>query len=458
MNKNNTIKKDINDILESVYEKDYVKISEGSVRDALSILDQAIIYSDGKLESNHITEMLGLLDQNRSLKLFEMILNQNHNGTITELEMEIKDGIDPYSILNGLMDINWKLMISKIKNEEVDEVIFGQVLTGGAGQNPARQAAINAGINISKPAHIVNQVCGSGLRAVISGYQSIKLGEVKNVISGGQENMSLAPHSIFYRDSKKILEEHLIDTMINDGLIDAFNNYHMGVTAENVAKKFNISRVEQDDFALNSQKKTETAINTNRFKEELIKINQSGINLEKDEHPRKDLTKSDLGRLKAVFLKDGTVTPGNSSGINDGAAALLLTTFEEAKKRSIQPLVKIISWASVGVDPTLMGLGPIEAVREAVKKAKWNLNDIDLFEINEAFAAQSIAVIRELNIDENKVNVNGGAIALGHPIGASGARILVTLIHEMIKQKKNKGCATLCIGGGMGIAICVERI
>ena len=358
----------------------------------------------------------------------------------------------------GSIVIREILRKSKLGKNDIDEVIMGQVLTAGGGQNPARQAAINAGINISKPAHIVNQVCGSGLRAVISGYQSIKLGEVKNVISGGQENMSLAPHSIFYRDSKKILEEHLIDTMINDGLIDAFNNYHMGVTAENVAKKFNISRVEQDDFALNSQKKTETAINTNRFKEELIKINQSGINLEKDEHPRKDLNKSDLGKLKAVFLKDGTVTPGNSSGINDGAAALLLTTFEEAKKRSIQPLVKIISWASVGVDPTLMGLGPIEAVREAVKKAKWNLNDIDLFEINEAFAAQSIAVIRELNIDENKVNVNGGAIALGHPIGASGARILVTLIHEMIKQKKNKGCATLCIGGGMGIAICVERI
>ena len=358
----------------------------------------------------------------------------------------------------GSIVIREILRKSKLGKNDIDEVIMGQVLTAGGGQNPARQAAINAGINISKPAHIVNQVCGSGLRAVISGYQSIKLGEVKNVISGGQENMSLAPHSIFYRDSKKILEEHLIDTMINDGLIDAFNNYHMGVTAENVAKKFNISRVDQDDFALNSQKKTETAINTNRFKEELIKINQSGINLEKDEHPRKDLNKSDLGKLKAVFLKDGTVTPGNSSGINDGAAALLLTTFEEAKKRSIQPLVKIISWASVGVDPTLMGLGPIEAVREAVKKAKWNLNDIDLFEINEAFAAQSIAVIRELNIDENKVNVNGGAIALGHPIGASGARILVTLIHEMIKQKKNKGCATLCIGGGMGIAICVERI
>ena len=358
----------------------------------------------------------------------------------------------------GSIVIREILRKSKLGKNDIDEIIMGQVLTAGGGQNPARQAAINAGINISKPAHIVNQVCGSGLRAVISGYQSIKLGEVKNVISGGQENMSLAPHSIFYRDSKKILEEHLIDTMINDGLIDAFNNYHMGVTAENVAKKFNISRVEQDDFALNSQKKTETAISSNRFKEEIIKIKQSGINLEKDEHPRNDLNKSDLSRLKAVFLKDGTVTPGNSSGINDGAAALLLTTFEEAKKRSLQPLVKIISWASVGVDPTLMGLGPIEAVREAVKKAKWNLNDVDLFEINEAFAAQSIAVIRELNIDENKVNVNGGAIALGHPIGASGARILVTLIHEMIKQKKNKGCATLCIGGGMGIAICVERI
>ena len=358
----------------------------------------------------------------------------------------------------GSIVIREILRKSKLDKDDIDEVIMGQVLTAGGGQNPARQAAINAGINISKPAHLVNQVCGSGLRAVISGYQSIKLGEAKNVISGGQENMSLAPHSIFYRDNKKILEKHLIDTMINDGLIDAFNNYHMGVTAENVAKKFNITRVDQDDFALNSQKKTETAINKNRFEEELIKINQSGINLDIDEHPRKKLTKLDLEKLKTVFQKDGTVTPGNSSGINDGAAALLLTSLDEAKKKSIQPLVKIISWASVGVDPTLMGLGPIEAVREAVKKAKWNLNDIDLFEINEAFAAQSIAVIRELNIDESKVNVNGGAIALGHPIGASGARILVTLIHEMIKQKKNKGCATLCIGGGMGIALCIERI
>jgi len=358
----------------------------------------------------------------------------------------------------GSIVIREILRKTKINKDEIDEVIMGQVLTAGGGQNPARQATINAGIDISKPAHIINQVCGSGLRAVISGYQSIRLGEAKNVISGGQENMSLAPHLIFYRDNKKISEKDLIDTMINDGLIDAFNNYHMGVTAENVAKKYNISRVEQDDFAINSQKKTEDAIRANRFKEELVKINQLGINLDKDEHPRKGLTKSDLEKLKTVFLKDGTVTPGNSSGINDGAAALLLTTLDEAKKKSIQPLVKIISWASVGVEPSLMGLGPIEAVHKAVKKAKWNLNDIDLFEINEAFAAQSIAVIRELNIDKHKVNVNGGAIALGHPIGASGARILVTLIHEMIKQKKNKGCATLCIGGGMGIALCIERI
>ena len=358
----------------------------------------------------------------------------------------------------GSVVINEVLKKSKIVNDEIDEVIMGQVLTAGAGQNPARQAAINAGIPISKPAHIINQVCGSGLRAVISGYQSIKLGESKNVISGGQESMSLAPHSIFYRDEKKISENKLLDTMVHDGLIDAFNNYHMGVTAENVAKKLNITRQEQDEFALNSQKKTELAIINNKFNEELVKINHNGKVLEFDEHPRAGLKMLDLEKLKTVFQDDGTITAGNSSGINDGAAALLLTSLEEAEKKSIEPLVKIISWSSVGVDPSLMGLGPIEAVREAIKKAKWKLDEIDLFEINEAFASQSIAVIRELGIDRNKVNVNGGAIALGHPIGASGARILVTLIHEMKRQKKNKGCATLCIGGGMGIALCVERI
>ena len=358
----------------------------------------------------------------------------------------------------GSLVIKEALKLTKFSPDEVDEVIMGQVLTAGAGQNPARQAAINAGIPISKPAHIINQVCGSGLRAVISGYQSIKLGESLNVISGGQENMSIAPHSIFFRDERKISEDKLTDTMINDGLTDAFNNYHMGVTAENIAKKFDISKKEQDEFALNSQKKTEEAIKNSKFDDELVKINQGNNLLKLDEHPRIGLKISDLEKLKTVFKENGTVTPGNSSGINDGAAALFLTTIEEAEKKSINPLAKIVSWASVGVDPTLMGLGPIEAVRKAINIAGWNLDEVDLFEINEAFAAQSIAVIRELGVDPNKVNVNGGAIALGHPIGASGARILVTLVHEMKRQKKSKGCATLCIGGGMGIALCVERI
>ena len=358
----------------------------------------------------------------------------------------------------GSMVIKEVLKIHNFDKEDIDEVIMGQVLTAGTGQNPARQASLNAGISISKPAYIVNQVCGSGLRSVILGYQSIKLGEAKNIISGGQENMSIAPHSIFYRDKKKISEDKLLDTMVNDGLMDAFNNYHMGVTAENVAKKFNISRKEQDEFALNSQKKTELAITNNKFNDEMIKINHNGSILNLDEHPRIGLKMSDLEKLKTVFQNNGTVTPGNSSGINDGAAALLLTSLEEAEKKQIEPLAKIVSWSSVGVDPSLMGLGPIGAVRKAIKKAKWSLDEIDLFEINEAFAAQSIAVIRELGIDEKKVNVNGGAIALGHPIGASGTRILVTLLHEMKRQKKNKGCATLCIGGGMGIALCVERI
>ena len=358
----------------------------------------------------------------------------------------------------GSLVIKEALKLTKFSSDEVDEVIMGQVLTAGAGQNPARQAAINAGIPISKPAHIINQVCGSGLRAVISGYQSIKLGESLNVISGGQENMSIAPHSIFFRDERKISEDKLTDTMINDGLTDAFNNYHMGVTAENIAKKFDISKKEQDEFALNSQKKTEEAIKNSKFDDELVKINQGNNLLNLDEHPRIGLKISDLEKLKTVFKENGTVTPGNSSGINDGAAALFLTTIGEAEKKSINPLAKIVSWASVGVDPTLMGLGPIEAVRKAINIAGWNLDEVDLFEINEAFAAQSIAVIRELGVDPNKVNVNGGAIALGHPIGASGARILVTLVHEMKRQKKSKGCATLCIGGGMGIALCIEKI
>jgi acetyl-CoA C-acetyltransferase len=347
---------------------------------------------------------------------------------------------------------------SGIDKKEVSEVIMGQVLTAGAGQNPARQAAINAGLSQSIPAHLVNQVCGSGLRSVISGFQTLKLNEAKYVISGGQENMSLAPHTLSYRDEKILSEDRLIDTMIYDGLIDAFNNYHMGVTAENVANKYKISREEQDDFALKSQAKAQASIEQNRFNNEIVKVDLNNIVLDTDEHPRKDLKIEDLKKLKTVFKENGTVTPGNSSGINDGAAALILTTSEEAKLKSLNPLVKITSWASVGVDPSLMGLGPIEAVKLALKKANWNIADIDLFEINEAFAAQSIAVIRELNIDERKVNVNGGAIALGHPIGASGTRILVTLIYELLRQNKAKGCATLCIGGGMGIAICVEKI
>ena len=357
----------------------------------------------------------------------------------------------------GKIVINEVLKKNNFHHDEIDEVIMGQVLTAGAGQNPARQAALNAGIPISKPAHLINQVCGSGLRAVISGYQSIKLGEVKTVISGGQENMSITPHSIFLKNDEEMSKDNLIDTMINDGLIDAFKNYHMGVTAENIASRFSISRNQQDSFALNSQKKAQFAITNNKFDDEIVQINHKGKIIDKDEHPRKNLNISDLSKLKTVFKEDGTVTAGNSSGINDGAAALLLTSLSEAEKKSIEPMARIVSWASVGVDPSLMGLGPIDAVKAAVKKANWRLDDVDLFEINEAFACQSIAVIEELKIDKTKVNVNGGAIALGHPIGASGARILVTLLHEMKKKNEKKGCATLCIGGGMGIAICVER-
>jgi len=350
---------------------------------------------------------------------------------------------------------------SKLKSEDIDEVTMGQVLTSAAGQNPARQAAINAGIPVSKPAHIVNQLCGSGLRAVASAYQSIKLKENKIVIGGGQESMSKTPHAIFYREKKKLSETNLVDTMIHDGLIDAFNDYHMGVTAENIAEKYKISRKEQDIFALESQEKTQKSIDQNKFKDEIItfeikKKNKIDV-FKKDEYPKKNLSIDELNYLKTIFKDNGTVTAGNSSGLNDGAAALVLMNREEAELRSIEPLVKIVSWATCGVDPSLMGLGPIPATNLALKKADWRIDDIDLFEINEAFAAQSIAVIKDLKIPKEIVNVNGGAIALGHPIGASGARILVTLIHEMIKQNKSKGCATLCIGGGMGISMCVER-
>ena len=361
----------------------------------------------------------------------------------------------------GALVIKEVIHKSNLKPDQIDEVIMGHVLTSGLGQNPARQASIHAGIPVSKPAHIINQVCGSGLRSIVSGFQSIKLEENKIIVSGGQENMSRAPHSLFYRENKKLDESKLVDTMINDGLIDSFNHYHMGVTAENVAEKFEISRDEQDSFALNSQKKAQDATDKKKFKDEIIKLqinnNKENVIFDKDEHPRNNLIIDDLKKLKTVFKENGTVTPGNSSGINDGAAATVLMTRKQAELKSIEPLVKVVSWASCGVEPSLMGLGPIPAVKEALNKADWNINDVDLFEINEAFAAQSIAVVKELKIPAEKVNVNGGAIALGHPIGASGTRILVTLIHEMIKQNKSKGCAALCIGGGMGIAMCVER-
>ena len=350
---------------------------------------------------------------------------------------------------------------SKISNSDIDEVIMGQVLTGGSGQNPARQAAIISGVPKEKTAFIVNQVCGSGIRSIASGFQSIKSGDAKIIIAGGQENMSLAPHAIQLRDGKKLGDTELIDTMIKDGLWDAFHGYHMGVTAENVSEKFQVTRDEQDKFALKSQEKALKAQKENKFQEEIIdlKINlkKTEVNFNKDEHPREGINLEALSRLKPVFKKNGTVTAGNASGINDGAAVVTLMSSDEAEKREIEKLVSIKSWASCGVDPAFMGTGPIPSSKKALELAGWDINDVDLFEINEAFAAQSLAVLKTLSIPDEKVNVNGGAIALGHPIGASGTRIMVTLIHEMIKRDVKKGLATLCIGGGMGIAMCVER-
>ena len=320
---------------------------------------------------------------------------------------------------------------------------------------------MKSGIPKEKPAFVVNQVCGSGIRSVASGFQSIKSGDSKIVIAGGQENMSLAPHVIHLREGKKIGDAELIDTMIKDGLWDAFNGYHMGITAENVSRKFQITREEQDKFALKSQEKALEAQKQNKFKEEIIKFKikskKAEIDFDKDEHTREGINLDALSRLKPVFKKDGTVTAGNASGINDGAAAVTLMSSEEANKKNLNKLVSIKSWASCGVDPALMGTGPIPSSKKALESAGWDIKDVDLFEINEAFAAQSLAVLKTLSIPEEKVNVNGGAIALGHPIGASGTRILVTLIHEMIKRDVKKGLATLCIGGGMGIAMCIER-
>ena len=350
---------------------------------------------------------------------------------------------------------------SNLNSNDVDEIIMGQVLTGATGQNPARQAAIQAGIPIEKTAYVINQVCGSGLRSVAAGYQSIMSNDSKVIIAGGQESMTNAPHAIYFRNGKKLDESNLVDTMIKDGLWDAFNGYHMGVTAENVASKWKITREDQDDFALLSQTKVEKAQKEGKFKNEIVPIDlklKNGDNkFEIDEHSRAGMTLDQLTKLKPAFKSDGTVTPGNASGINDGAAAVVLMSQNEAKKRNLKPLAKIVSWATCGVDPSLMGSGPIPASKKALKKAGWKISDLDLIETNEAFAAQSLAVIKDLEMPIEKVNVNGGAIALGHPIGASGTRILVTLLHEMIRRDSKKGLATLCIGGGMGIAMCIER-
>ena len=361
----------------------------------------------------------------------------------------------------GSTVISNAIIKSKLTNSDIDEIIMGQVLTGGSGQNPARQALIKSGVPKEKPAYVVNQVCGSGIRSVVSGFQSIKSGDSKIIVAGGQENMSLSPHAIHLRDGKKLGDAELIDTMIKDGLWDAFHGYHMGITAENVAEKFQVTRDEQDKFAFKSQEKALKAQVEDKFKNEIINIKikskNAEIDFQKDEHPREGVSLETLARLKPVFKKNGTVTAGNASGINDGAAAVTLMSSDEAEKRGVEKLVSIKSWASCGVDPALMGTGPIPSSKKALDLAGWAIEDVDLFEINEAFAAQSIAVIKTLSIPEEKINVNGGAIALGHPIGASGTRILVTLIHEMIKRDVQKGLATLCIGGGMGIAMCIER-
>ena len=361
----------------------------------------------------------------------------------------------------GSLVIKRCLEHSELKSDEVDMVYMGQVLTTGAGQNPARQAAIHAGISKEKTATTINQVCGSGLASVALAYNSIKCEDGTIMIAGGQESMSNSPHYIHVRDGIKMGDGKIKDSMVMDGLWDIYNQYHMGITAENVAKQFNISRKQQDEFAALSQKKTHNAIVAKKFKDEIVpvilKVKKQETVFEQDEHPKTGSTVEKLGTLRPAFKENGSVTAGNASGLNDGAAAVVLMTEETAKKKNLKPLARIVSWAQCGVDPSIMGTGPIPASNLALKKAGWSKDDLDLIETNEAFAAQAIAVNNELGFDLEKVNVNGGAIALGHPIGASGARILVTLIHEMQKRKAKKGLATLCIGGGMGIAMCIEN-
>ena len=350
---------------------------------------------------------------------------------------------------------------SNLKPSEIDEVIMGHVLTGGAGQNPARQAAIESKLPKEIPSYVVNQVCGSGLRSIASGYHSILSDNSNIVIAGGQESMSQAPHVVHLRNGKKLGDTELIDSMIKDGLWDAFNGYHMGITAENVAQQFQVTRKDQDKFAFDSQSKALKAQKENKFDDEIvpyeIQLKKGNTIFNKDEHPRATTSLDTLSRLRGAFKKDGTVTAGNASGINDGAAAVILMSKEEAEKRGLKPLAEIKSWASCGVDPSIMGTGPIPSSKKALEIAGWSSKDLDLIEANEAFAAQSCAVVKELSLPMEKVNVNGGSIALGHPIGASGTRIFVTLIHEMLKRDSKKGLATLCIGGGMGVAMCIER-
>ena len=350
---------------------------------------------------------------------------------------------------------------AQVAPAEVSEVIMGQILSAGQGQNPARQASVNAGIPVEVPAYGVNILCGSGLKSVALGMQAITGGDSQIVVAGGQESMSQAPHAAYMRAGQKMGGLELVDTMLKDGLTDAFHGYHMGQTAENVAQKWQITRDEQDAFATASQNKAEKAITGGRLADEItsvtIKTRKGDIIVDKDEFPRFGATIDGMAKLRPAFAKEGTVTAGNASGINDGAAALVLMSAAEAKRRGLTPLARIASWAQAGVDPSIMGTGPIPASRKALEKAGWTVDDLDLIEANEAFAAQAIAVNKDLGWDTAKVNVNGGAIALGHPVGASGARVLTTLLHEMQKRDSKKGLATLCIGGGMGIAMCVAR-
>jgi acetyl-CoA C-acetyltransferase len=361
----------------------------------------------------------------------------------------------------GAVAIKGVLARAGVEAGEVDEVILGQVLPAGEGQNPARQAAMKAGVPQEATAWGVNQLCGSGLRAVALGMQQIALGDAKIIVAGGQESMSMAPHCAHLRGGVKMGDFKMVDTMLKDGLTDAFYGYHMGITAENIARQWQLSRDDQDQYAVSSQNKAEAALAAGRFSDEIlpfvVKGRKGDVTIEQDEYIRAGATIELMAKLRPAFDKDGTVTAGNASGLNDGAAAVVLMTEEEANRRGIEPLARIASWATAGVDPQIMGTGPIPASRKALEKAGWKVADLDLIEANEAFAAQSCAVVRDLGLDPSLVNVNGGAIAIGHPIGASGARILNTLLFEMKRRGSSKGLATLCIGGGMGVAMCLER-